>query len=234
MPYVRVFDPAQGAVEHTLDAPRAVIGRIVAPGGILLEHPTVEREHAVLEAGEGGYRLRALDPRAGFLLNGNLTLDAVLTHGDMIQISHFIMEFRTDDSTREKDLRRRADTPVDRHVRHHFRLPPSGLQLRYRLIDVDPADIFSTGDTLPIAGGGGLLVPVMKPMAPGSCIELELSLPNDAKRRVLGEVQHTIESEGGPALAVKLHRKGDGDIQDILCKAHRGSWLAARPRPETT
>ena len=64
-------------MEHVLDQPRVRIGR--GPGvDLALDHPSLDREHAVLEFDGTGYRLRLLrDPteRAGSALKSEEHFD---------------------------------------------------------------------------------------------------------------------------------------------------------------
>lgn len=224
MPYLRMFDPAEGSVEHVLAGNSVTIGRSAEGSDIRLEHASVSRAHAVLCKSGEGYVLQDAGSSGGTLVNGEIVREVPLSHGDVIQISHYVIEYRTDDDAREKRLQRDTDSAVDRNIRMRFRLSPQGLTLRFRTIDVEPGSVFSSGDTLPV-GGGGILLPVRHPPEAGSCLEVEFTWPNGKSRRIMGEVIYVLDTDDGPAIAVKLHRKDKDVVHDILTNKRRGSWV---------
>ena len=58
-----------------------------------LDDVTVSRRHAVLEAGEAGYRITDLGSLNGTYLNGERVETAVLRHGDELRIGRFCITY---------------------------------------------------------------------------------------------------------------------------------------------
>lgn len=68
-----------------LEKARLTIGRR-AYNDLVLEHPTVSGEHAVVHLQRGEILIRDLNSRNGTLINGQPSMQHALTHGDQIEI----------------------------------------------------------------------------------------------------------------------------------------------------
>ena len=75
---------------------------------IRLIHPSVSREHLVLEPGAGGVRVRDLGSLAGSVLNDKpLSEPAALQHGDVLEVGVFRLVFEQDRSSPVPPIRPR-------------------------------------------------------------------------------------------------------------------------------
>lgn len=87
----------EGLVELPLDHFPFSIGR--RPGSdLVLPDPRVSRDHAVVEAAGGGWRLRDLGSRNGTIVNGQPVSEADLRDGDRIAIGGFEVTARIERS----------------------------------------------------------------------------------------------------------------------------------------
>jgi FHA domain len=68
-----------------LQKARLTIGRR-AYNDLVLEHPTVSGEHAVVHLQRGEILIRDLNSRNGTLINGQPSMQHALTHGDQVEI----------------------------------------------------------------------------------------------------------------------------------------------------
>jgi pSer/pThr/pTyr-binding forkhead associated (FHA) protein len=222
MPYLRIFDVEKGSCEFELKAARVVIGRHV-DADIVLNNVTVSRIHALLRKDTEGYVIEDANARAGTYVNHERVNKRLLKHGDTIQISVFVMEYRTDDLERLKELTG-EDSAINRSLKMNFKKVPAALNIRYRLLSVKPRDIFFQGDTLEI-GGGGMLVPVWEPLEEGACLELELGCQGGKPRSFMGEVIAVVTDHNKPAMCIKLHKMKTERYDEMMRWARRGSWV---------
>lgn len=81
--------------------PQQTLGR--GPGvDLIMDDPTLSRQHAVIEFTDGGFQIRDLGSTNGVLLNGEAVNEAAIRHGDRIEMGGQVFQFLVD----EKD-----DTP---------------------------------------------------------------------------------------------------------------------------
>jgi len=232
MPYLRIFDPGEGSREVSLAKVRIVIGR-QQDADVCLDHKTVSRIHAVVRREGEGHVVEDANSRAGTVLNGTRVSRSPLVHGDTIQIALFVIEYRTDDEASETALQVEGDSAIDRAMRKNFRVMPGSMSLRYRSLSCKPTDLFETGDTLNI-GGGGVLVFTERPLDSASVLELEISWPNGKARSFLGEVIAVLRNQRVPAMCIKLHAIDSERFSEALKWSQRGSWTnALKPKPKT-
>ncbi len=223
MPYLRIFDPLNGSREEVLRKNRTTIGR-QDDMDILLEDKTVSRIHAIINRIGEEHAIEDANSRAGTILNGTRISRAPLMHGDTIQIVQFVLEYRTDDDARETTLHVEGDSAIDRVMRRNFRTMPAGMDLRYRSLSCKPEDLFETGDTLQI-GGGGILVFTSKPLDSASVLEVEIRWPTGKSRTFLGEVIAVLRNQKVPGMCIKLHAIDKERYHDVLLWCKRGSWM---------
>jgi predicted component of type VI protein secretion system len=82
-------------MEHEIDQRRVLLG--CGPGvDLSLDDPSLEREHAALEFGQGGYRLRNLSRRGRTCLNGGSIDLAELKPGDRFSLGDLLFAFSLD------------------------------------------------------------------------------------------------------------------------------------------
>jgi pSer/pThr/pTyr-binding forkhead associated (FHA) protein len=77
--------------EVALERPRVTIGR-GSGVEVVVDDPSVSHQHAALELGSGGYRIRDLGSTNGVVVNGGRVPLAELKHGDRIALGQ--IEFR--------------------------------------------------------------------------------------------------------------------------------------------
>lgn len=223
MAYLRIFDPDTGVRETPLRQERIMIGR--QPGvEILLQQGNVSRIHAVIYASGSGHALEDANSMAGTTMNERKVTRSPLRHGDTFQICSYVLEYRTDDDANETRLNVEGDNAVDQAMRHNFRVLPSQMSLRYRQISSKPTDLFETGDTLNI-GGGGVFVPAAQPLDGATVLELEITWPGGKTMTLLGEVMATLKSRKNPGMCVKLHNLEGERYRHVMLTAKRGSWV---------
>ncbi len=233
MPYLRLYDDAQGAWEVELKKDRTVVGRSYEKADIVIEDLTVSRAHTVISSSPDGYLVEDAGSSAGTILNGENTPGDMLAHGDTLQLGDVVLEFRTDDGQREKeagaDATASGANALFRQLRQNHKLLPTGIRLRYRVVQVDPHKVFIAGDTLNIAGGG-ILLPCIKPLPESTVIEAELTPPKGEKRSFLGEVKAVLMDKNPPSMCIKLHNIKT--MEDILRRSQRGQWVHGWPIEE--
>jgi transcriptional regulator with GAF, ATPase, and Fis domain len=71
---------------------------------LVLEDPSVSRQHCVIECREGVFHLRDLDSHNGTFVNGLPVHDHVLAEGDAIKAGHSVFRFATADSGVQAEL----------------------------------------------------------------------------------------------------------------------------------
>jgi pSer/pThr/pTyr-binding forkhead associated (FHA) protein len=71
--------------EVALEKPRITIGRS-KDSEVAIDDPSISHQHAALELGSGGYRIRDLGSTNGVVVNGARMALAELKHGDRITL----------------------------------------------------------------------------------------------------------------------------------------------------
>lgn len=213
MPYLRIFGPQDGCWEHNLGKEKVVIGRAEDVDLELVES-SVSRYHArIVPTKDGGHLVEDNDSRAGVIVNGEKIQRAPLHHGDTIQITHYVLQYRVD----EKYISSEG---------HHFPLHflPSSMKARYRVVYYDPNKVFAPGDTLPV-GQGGIFVPVHFAPPDTVCIEVELSWPGGKRRTFLAELLGTMPHDDMTLLCLKLHQIDREMYEQIVRRSRRDEWV---------
>ncbi len=209
-PYLRIFGAEDGCHQVDLDWRQMKIGR-GSGVQIRLNDNAVSRNHAYLFTTEGKYFIEDCGSRSGTMVNGNKIDSPVqLKHGDSVQITHFVLQFRTDASGAKL-------------LPGRFSRLPSSMEMRYRIIYHHPGELFAPGDTLAI-GQGGILIPMDIGKPDTVCVEIELTWPDRQKRRFFGEILGTMP--GSRTLAcVKIHRVDQDTYQSVIQGSQRGDWV---------
>jgi|GEM_PF-2216908 len=223
-PYLQVFGPDTGVFEYYLPYGSVTIGRS-AHADIYLPHHTVSRVHATITLDNGEYVLEDANSNFGTTVNNKRIESHILKHGDSIQISLYVLQFRTHPAlpgATEAAARARL------LLRSKFCLLPSSMRLKYRTLDVSPKEIFRPGDTLKI-GHGGLLIPATTPPGDAVCLELHLVWPNNRYKRYLGEIMGVIPQAAADWMCVKLHSVPKELHEVIVSAAGVGPWLDVPP-----
>lgn len=223
-PYLQVFGPDTGVFEYYLPYGSVTVGRS-SHADIYLPHHTVSRVHATITLDNGEYVLEDANSNYGTTLNNKRIESAVLKHGDSIQISLYVLQFRTHPAlpgATEAAARARM------LLRSKFCLLPSSMRLKYRTFDVSPREIFRPGDTLKI-GHGGLLIPTATPPGDAVCLELHLVWPNNRFKRYLGEIMGVIPQAAADGMCIKLHSVAKELHEVIVSAANPGSWVEVPP-----
>ncbi len=219
-PYLQVFGPDTGVFEFYLPYGSITIGRS-DHADIWLPHHTVSRVHATIALDNNQYVLEDANSNFGTMVNNKRVDSHVLRHGDSIQISLYVLQFRTHPALPGASA---AAARARMLLRTKFCLLPSTMRLKYRTIEVAPREIFRAGDTLKI-GHGGLLIPSPTEPPKEVCLELQLFWPNQQSKRYLGEILGVIDEEGIHWLCVKLHSV-PREIHEVVVAAARASeWL---------
>jgi pSer/pThr/pTyr-binding forkhead associated (FHA) protein len=78
--------------EVALERPRLTIGR-GSGSEVVVEDASVSHQHAALELGSGGYRIRDLGSTNGVLVNGARMALAELKHGDKIALGQIELRY---------------------------------------------------------------------------------------------------------------------------------------------
>ncbi len=220
-PYLQIFGPDTGVFEFYLPYGSITMGRS-DHADIWLPHHTVSRVHATIALDDGEYVLEDANSNFGTLVNGDRVDTHVLQHGDSIQISLYVLQFRTHPALPGAS---EAAAQAKLHLRSKFCMLPSTMRLKFRAIEVTPGEVFRPGDTLTI-GHGGLLIPTT--FSPGEgenvCLELNLSWPTRQSKRYLGEIMGVIPRDGINWLCVKLHSV-PREVHDVVVSAAApGQW----------
>ncbi len=228
MAYLRIFDEHNGAAEVHLENPRVVFGREHDFVDRVLAHKDVSRVHAAILRSGDGYQIVDLYSRAGTYVNDvKLEARADLHHGDGIRLGSVVMEFRLDDEASFNALRQESQDEIERHLLANYRLLPAGVNLRYRTIGLDPAEVFEEGDTVHI-GEGGVVIPDAAHLEDGACLEVLFIWPNGKKKTLMGEVMGTIDGAIQRALCVKLHNVPAAKREKLYKHASRSEWHAVK------
>ena len=209
-PYLRIFGPDDGCQQVDLSWSQMIIGR-GSTAQINLNENTVSRNHAYLFLQDGVYYLEDMGSKSGTYINGHkLEEPHKLKHGDSIQISHYVLQFRTDKSGAKL-------------LPGRFSLLPSSMSIRYRFVYSDPNKIFHPGDTLPV-GQGGMLLPLELAAPENVCVEIELTWPDKQKRTFLGEILGMMPGESLLA-CVKLHQLDMEELYSVVQSSERDNWI---------
>jgi pSer/pThr/pTyr-binding forkhead associated (FHA) protein len=90
--------PLEGS-EVELETARVILGR--GPQvDVGVDDPSVSHQHAALELGSGGYRIRDLGSTNGVVVNGARTRLAELKHGDHISLGEVELRYLVEARTR--------------------------------------------------------------------------------------------------------------------------------------
>lgn len=218
-PYLKVFGPDTGVFDFFLPYGSVTIGRS-DHADIWLPHHTVSRVHATISLDDGEYVLEDANSNYGTLVNNKRVQSHILKHGDSVQISLYVLQFRTHPTLPGASS---AAAKAKLLLRTKFCLLPSTMRLKFRTLEVSPREIFRPGDTLKI-GHGGLLIPTS--VAPGNtvCLELQLFWPNHQSKRYLGEVMGVFEEESTHWMCVKLHAVPKEVHEAIVNAGQPGLW----------
>lgn len=223
-PHLQGFGPGTGPFEFELGHTSVTIGRSDL-ADIQLPHHTVSRIHASVALCGGEYVIEDANSAFGTIVNGQPMERHVLRHGDSIQISLYVLQYRTHTPVPGAAA---AAQKAKALLRMEFCLLPSTMRLKYRVMEITPRDVFKTGDTLKV-GNGGLLIPTTQPPPEGVCLELRLFWPNDQNKRYLGEILGTIPGDTCEWLCVKLHSVPKEIHRLIVSAAKHGDWLDVAP-----
>lgn len=217
-PYLQVFGPDTGVFEFYLPFGSVTIGRS-DHADIWLPHHTVSRVHATVSLDRGEYILEDANSNYGTIVNNKRVDNHILRHGDSIQISMYVLQFRAHQALPGAAM---AAARAKLLLRSKFCLLPSAMRLKIRTLNVAPADIFKPGDTLKI-GHGGLLIPADEPPPDDICLELHMIWPNDKSRRYLGEILGVIPHQMH-WMCVKLHSVAKELHEAVVDTATPGPW----------
>lgn len=214
---VRVFSPNDGCLALPLEGREWMIGR-GQNADIHLRHQGVSRSHARLIPFNAGYEVEDLDSSSGTTLNGEpLRGSKPLSHGDTIQICHYVLQYRE-----ERDP---SESSASSSNAMGFSRLPTSLHLRFRYLHLAPERVFAPGDTIAV-GEGGILLAMPETPPVGVILEVELGWPDKKKRRFMGEMLGPADEEGSE-VCVKLHRV-EKDVYDrIMRSCRRGEWLTS-------
>ena len=91
---VGIAGPVKGAVLD-VNASELSIGRDKA-NALVIDEPSVSRQHCLLRAAENGYRIRDLASRNGTYVNGMPVTERALHNGDQIQVGYCALLFLAD------------------------------------------------------------------------------------------------------------------------------------------
>src|SRR5262245_50695365 len=78
--------------EVTLEKPRVTIGR-GKDAEVVVDDASISHQHAALELGSGGYRIRDLGSTNGVVVNGARMALAELKHGDRISLGQIELRY---------------------------------------------------------------------------------------------------------------------------------------------
>ena len=219
-PYLQVFGPDTGVFDFYLPFGSVTIGRS-DHADIWLPHDTVSRVHATISLDNGEHVLEDANSNYGTMVNNRRVESHVLRHGDSIQISLYVLQFRTHQALPGASA---AAAKAKLLLRTKFCLLPSTMRLKFRMLEVSPREIFRPGDTLRI-GHGGLLIPASVAPEETVCLELHLVWPNHKSKRYLGEILGVVEEGGGNWMCVKLHSVPKEIYEVVVSAAQTGSWV---------
>ena len=218
-PYLQVFGPDTGVFDFYLPYGSVTVGRS-NHADIWLPHHTVSRVHATISLDANEYVLEDANSNYGTIVNNRRIESHVLRHGDNIQISLYVIQFRTHPALPGASA---AAAKAKMLLRSKFCLLPSSMRLKFRTLEVAPREVFRPGDTLKI-GHGGLLIPSATPPGDTVCLELQLFWPNNKSKRYLGEIMGVIPGEATHWICIKLHTVPPEVHETIVTAAHPGPW----------
>lgn len=215
-PYLRVFEATEGCWEFILPRKKLIVGR-TEDCDIQLPHKAVSRHHATIAAivTAKGVRFGIEDNSslAGTVVNGvKIQAPTLLNHGDTIQITHYVLQYRTDKSHISSEGKA-----------FPFNLLPSSMSVKYRVIQYPPSHVFSPGDTLAV-GQGGILLPAKDLPSESVIVEVELVWPNNRKGKFMGELVGTLPRDGVMMMCLKLHQVPE-KLQQQVMMARRSQWI---------
>ncbi len=216
-PHLCILSPEDGCWEVDVSARSLTIGR--APDVQLsLPYKSISRQHAVISREEGSYFLQDLSSVSGTYLNGERLTHhkmVMLQHGDSIQLSRVVMQFRRDE---------RHVNNKDGHM--YFSRIPLSVQLRVRVIHCSPASVFDMGDTLLVGGrGGGISLPMLTALPTDKVVELEMAYSDGRWIRMLCEVVIVNRIQQVSINCLKLHKLSQREHNDIIRDSRRDAWL---------
>lgn len=81
---------------YRLGPERLLIGRLYR-SDILIEDPSVSREHATIERKDGRFILEDLKSTNGTFINGESVDVRILNHGDKIRVGNTVLQFIADE-----------------------------------------------------------------------------------------------------------------------------------------
>lgn len=219
-PYLKVFGPDIGVFDYYLPGGSITVGRS-EHSDVTLPHHTVSRVHAAIVLDDGEFLLEDANSNYGTYVNNKRISSHVLRHGDSIQISLYVLQFRTHPALPGASA---AGEKAKVMLRSKFCLLPSTMRLKYRTLDVPPREIFRTGDTLKV-GHGGLLIPTENPPQDTTVLELQLFWPNKQSKRYLGEILGIFPDEATNWMCVKLHSVHKELQKTIVASGNPGPWV---------
>lgn len=220
MPFLKIFDTSEGAREVEIGQSDIILGRDKTVADVCLKDNSVSRRHAKLYYNGENYYVQDLLSTCGTLLNNKLVDMAVLKDGDNLQLGSTVIEFSLTDFFFLPDNQSNKNT-ID-FLMSSFRALPSGMKLRYRIIKINPDDIFSSGDTIVIGRGGLLVRECLPAAATEGILELDLIWPDKNSKSLLGEIVAVVERY--KVTCIKLHSFPELKFAAIMDKAVRGSW----------
>lgn len=95
-PKLVVLEGADSGRHIPVHRPHQTLGR--GPGvDLIMDDPTLSRQHAVIEFSDGHFHIRDLDSTNGVLLNGEPVSESVIQHGDRIEIGGQVFQFLVDE-----------------------------------------------------------------------------------------------------------------------------------------
>lgn len=222
-PHLRILNPDDGAWDVVLEGTSAIIGR--ASGcEIELPYGAVSRRHCQLDRREGSWLVTDLGSRGGSGLNGRaLRAHAPfqLSHGDTLQISRTVLQFRRDQRLVRSD-----------GLGMQFSALPSSVSVRVRVVRLPPNEVFDPGDTILVGRHGGLQIGVPASMAMSTevVLELELTYPDGRFATSLAECLCVVPGRGQTVVQLKLHKLTPDQYDATVAKALRDPWVSLLPQ----
>ncbi len=222
-PYLQVFGPDTGVFEYNLGEGVITIGRS-DNAHVRLPHNSVSRVHALLAYREGQYVIEDAGSNYGVVVNSKRIQQHALQHGDTVQISLYVLQFRTHPVPAGASA---ASARAKFLLRTEFCMLPSTMRLRFRPLNANPKEVFRSGDTLRV-GHGGLLIPTTSSPGDTICLELSLCWPSQQTKCYLGEVMGVVEESDLFWLCVKLHSVPPEMHAAVLEGGDPGEWVNVR------
>ncbi|MCH7840059.1 MAG: FHA domain-containing protein [Planctomycetes bacterium] len=223
-PYLRISSPVTSCSEFNLPARPTTIGRSDEVD-IKLADPAVSQTHAVITCEDNKFLVKDLASKLGTTVNGEPITSHHLQHDDVIQISQHILQFQ---AHTVQTMASRVAAKAEELLRTKFRLLPSNLQAKYRILGIPPEKIFEPGDTLRMERAG-LLIPVKDSPGDSTCVEVHLTWPNGSEGFFLGGIMGVIMEFGVHWICVKLHALPLKTQKAVVELANPGPWLNCIP-----